>query len=156
MSTTCHLLRSKVIFSKKMDFFGQRKLKICFFSNLFAQRKYVHIPKLSLSNLIHKLNFLNESLSVALADLAELSDLLSNLENSLIAYFIGNIYVVIESLSLLIFNSFVNSKSTVMPYSLACPKLSVGQLFAVFIEYFGCVMELWNLTIKTCQKVLQK
>lgn len=51
-------------------------------------RNFRNIPTLSLSNMLHKLNFINDSLSIALSTLSFDSN------NSLLYYYIGNIYVV--------------------------------------------------------------
>ena len=65
-----------------------------FVSNLY--RHYAHVPLLSLSNMLHKLHFINDSLSVALTGIS------MNPDNFLLAYYLGNIYVVSS-----IFNFFI-------------------------------------------------
>ena len=54
----------------------------------YAPKNYVNIPLFNLANLIHRVHYLNDSLSVALTA--------SNAqpENNVIHYLIGNIYVV--------------------------------------------------------------
>ena len=59
------------------------------FENLKKKnRKYSIIPLLSLSNMLHKLHFINDSLSVLMAGLS------ADADDFLLAYYLGNIYVV--------------------------------------------------------------
>jgi hypothetical protein len=51
-------------------------------------RHYYHLPAMSLANLLQRTQFLNDSLAVALSAIG------SRPEDSEIAYYIGNIYVV--------------------------------------------------------------
>lgn len=45
-----------------------------------------NVPRLYLSNMLHKLEYINESLSIMLTNIAE------NMDNSLFAYYLGNVY----------------------------------------------------------------
>lgn len=54
----------------------------------FAPRRYQSIPLLSLSNMLHKLHFNNDSLVIGLTGVAV------DGKNPLLAYYVGNIYVV--------------------------------------------------------------
>lgn len=58
--------------------------------NLKKKTKSMHknVPRLYLSNMLHKLEYINESLSIMLSNIAE------NMDNSLFAYYIGNVYSV--------------------------------------------------------------
>jgi hypothetical protein len=49
----------------------------------YSPKVYEYIPKLSLSNILHKNHFVNDSLSIALSSISTQS------ENPLLAYFIG-------------------------------------------------------------------
>lgn len=57
------------------------------------KRIYESIPKLSLSNMLHKLHFLNDSLITALSCVPHEAD------NYLFAYYIANVYVTLGELS---------------------------------------------------------
>ena len=67
----------------------------------YSPNNMKNIPTLALSNMLHKLSYLNDSLSVALSVLSFDSN------NSLLYYYIGNIFVV----SLFINTSFPPSLS---------------------------------------------
>jgi hypothetical protein len=54
----------------------------------FSPQNFKNIPTLALSNMLHKLNYINESLAIALSVLSFDSN------NSLLYYYIGNIFVV--------------------------------------------------------------
>ena len=56
--------------------------------NLKKNRDSAIIPLISLSNMLHKLHFINDSLSVAIAGV------ITHPDDFLLAYYLGNIYVV--------------------------------------------------------------
>ena len=51
-------------------------------------RHFHSIPMLSLSNMLHKLHYINDSLAIGLTSYS------IDPKNSLLAYYLGNIYVV--------------------------------------------------------------
>ncbi len=54
----------------------------------YSPRRFQSIPLLNLSNMLHKLHFINDSLVVALTSVS------IDRENPLLVYYVANIYVV--------------------------------------------------------------
>ncbi|RNA02773.1 tetratricopeptide repeat 17-like [Brachionus plicatilis] len=91
-SSWVYLSMAADYFRIKGDYFNAVK---CFQRSIYyAPRHHKSVPMLSLSNMLHKLHFLNDSLSIALSGYSIDSN------SSLFAYYIGNIYVTLGDLKL--------------------------------------------------------